>query len=107
MVVDRITEFVKMLETLEIPIAYFSFKKGPGLPFLTYEIAGRDDLIAENYNYHKIINVRVELYTDKPFTDVEQKLETLLEENELEYSWSQFFVESEKVWQTIYEMRLL
>lgn len=107
MVKDKLPSFVAMLDTLEIPVAYHSFKKGPGLPFLTYEVSGRDDFTADNHNYHAIADVRVELYTKEPFSDVEARLESLLNEKELDYSWSQLFIESEDVWQTIYEMRLL
>lgn len=98
---------VDMLQTLNVPFTYSHFKKETSVPFITYKFDGRDDFEADDINYHKIVDVRIDLYTRMLDLDLEEQLEQLFEDNELTYSVSDFYIESEDVFQKIYEMRFL
>jgi hypothetical protein len=52
-------------------------------------------------------NIQIELYTDKKDLEAEGKLETILNENEIPFATSETFIESESLFQKIYETRLL
>jgi len=101
-----------ILEATGLPVAYSHFVESennpvPAPPFLCYLVAYSSNFSADNRTYTKIQNVQIELYTDYKDIEKEIQLEEILDENEIPYGTSEAFIESENLYQKIYEVRLI
>jgi len=107
----NLIELKAILEATGYPVAYLRFYETndqplPQPPFIVFISAYSSNFMADNIVYKEINNIQIELYTDKKDIDAENKLATILNENELPYSTSETFIESENLYQKIYEVRL-
>lgn len=107
----NLIELKTILEATGYPVAYLRFYETedqplPQPPFIVFLSAYSSNFMADNHVYTEINNIQIELYTDKKDLDAENKLATILNENELPYSTSETFIESENLYQKIYEVRL-
>lgn len=100
-------ELCTLLKTLGLPVAYSAFNKPTALPFITYQFSGSADLMADNQNHAPISNYAVELYTKKKDLASETAIENVLKSSNLPYIKREFFIDSEKVLQIIYEIQLI
>lgn len=92
-----------------VPFAYYQFTadtaKEP--PFICYYFTQSDDFGADNINYAPIRRAVIELYTDKKDFSLEQAVEALLASNELVYTKSETYIDSEQMQLTSYEMEVI
>jgi hypothetical protein len=104
-----LAELNTLLKATGYPVAYshFSATANPTIPFITYLVAYSSNLIADNKVHHKVNNVNIELYTNKKDLTAESKLETVLDTNEIPYQTTETFIESEGLFQKIYEVRMI
>ncbi|MGZ9650743.1 hypothetical protein [Bacillus cereus] len=106
-------ELTKILEATGYPVAYSNFTAAPGNPvpsppYICFLADGSANLMADNKVYHKINDVNIELYTTKKNLVAEAKLEKVLDDHEIPYdSPIEGIIESENMYQKIYEMRLI
>ena len=56
--------------------------------------------------YKQVQNAQIELYTKRKDLEAEAILEKLLNENELPFYTTETFIDSEQIYQKIYEVRL-
>jgi hypothetical protein len=107
----NLIELKEILEATGFPVAYLRFYETqdqplPEPPFIVYLVAYSSNFMADNKVHHEIDVVQIELYTDKKDLDAETKLATVLNENELPYSTTETFIDTENLYQKIYEVRL-
>ena len=102
-----LTELANILLAAGYPVAYSHFKEEQTTPFITYRETMTDNFKADNHVYKKIPLVDVELYTDKKDLTAESKLETLFDQHEIAWNSTETFIESEKIFQRIYEIKLI
>ena len=100
------------LEAAGYPVAYSHFTESqnnplPSPPFITYLITGDDNFKADNKVYKKIPIIQVELYTDSKDELAEEKVEAVLNSLKLPYDSSETYIDSEKLFQKIYEVRVI
>lgn len=105
---DLLTE----LKTLKLPVAYGEFigtkeQPAPAPPFITVQFAYGSDMMADNHNYVDIGNYQVELYTIKKDTATERRVQDLLKQLRLPYSRVETKLETEKLYQMIYNIKLI
>ncbi|MED3377863.1 hypothetical protein JOY40_07395 [Bacillus tropicus] len=105
-------ELTKILEATGYPVAYSHFiatptKPVPTPPYICFLVDGSANLMADNKVYHKINDLNIELYTVKKDLTAEAKLEQVLDDHEIPYDSYGTFIESEKMYQKIYETRLI
>ena len=106
-------ELTKILEATGYPVAYSHFtatptKPVPKPPYICFLVDGSANLMADNKVYHKIDDANIELYTTKKDLVAEEKLEKVLDDHEIPYdSPIEGIIESENMYQKIYEMRLI
>ncbi|EJR95249.1 hypothetical protein [Bacillus cereus] len=105
-------ELTKILEATGYPVAYSHFtaipnKPVPAPPYICFLVDGSANLMADNKVYHKINDLIIELYTTKKDLVTEAKLEKVLDDHEIPYDSYGTFIESEKMYQKIYETRLI
>ncbi len=101
-----LTELYNLLKATGYPVAYSHFNEPKGTPFITYLVNGNPNFIADNKVYHKIKDVDIELYTTKKDEAAEKVLEDLLDQHDIPYEPYEVYIESEKLFQKIYEVRL-
>lgn len=104
----NLTDFNNILEQSNFPVAHSHFKKPQVPPYICYLVEGNDNFKADNKVYHKLTDIRVELYTEKKTQSVENVLESLFEQYEIPWdSNSEGFIKSENIYLKIYDVRLI
>ena len=95
---------VSILKEMGIPYAYDHFAEGeaPDPPFLCYLLPGSDNFSADGKVYHKISEVRLELYTDFKDLPSEQRVETALDAAGIFYNKTEIWIDSEKLYEVLY-----
>ncbi|MFC0906356.1 hypothetical protein ACFHWD_16900 [Clostridium sp. MT-14] len=105
-------QLYQALKSIGFPIAYHHFEGTdqnpvPPPPYIVYLFSYSSDLIADNINYAEISNFQVELYTTKKDLQSEALVQNKLKELEFPYSKIETWIESEKMYQVIYEIKLI
>ena len=98
-----------MVESIGLPYAYYQFDEGTGQipPFVVFFFTSSDDVYADDTNYQKIDGLSIEFYSSEKDFDTEDAIETILNEHGLTYYKEQNRIDSEKMWQTAYDMEIL
>lgn len=102
-----LVELKQILEATGYPVAYSHFTTPPIPPYLCYLVAYSSNFIADNQVYQKIENVQIELYTTKKDLAAEVKLEQVLDDNEIPYQPTETWLETEQLFQRIYEVGVM
>lgn len=107
----NLIEVKKMLDATGYPVAYSHFtastnKPVPSPPFICYLTPYTNNFIADNKVYKRGDIVQIELYTSKKDLEAEAKLEKILEENEFPNNAIETYIESENLFQRIYEIKI-
>ncbi|MBS6486367.1 hypothetical protein [Veillonella sp.] len=101
-----------ILKATGYPVAYSHFTATtnnpiPTPPYICYLSAYSSSFNADNKVYKEIDNLQIELYTTKKDLEAEKKIKDLLDENEIPYESTEAWIESENLFQKIYEVRLI
>ena len=99
-------ELYNLLKSTGLPVAYNNFKTAPSLPYIVYLFTYSDNFGADNKVYSKISNYLIELYSEKKDLGSEQLLENIFDENDIYYDKSETYIESEEMYQVIYEIQI-
>ena len=101
-------KIINMLEEIGIPFAYSHFAEGesPDPPFLCYLLPRSDNFSADGAVYHKLSVVHFEVYTDKKDRALENRVEDVLDKNNIFYNKSEVWINSEKLYEVIYSFEL-
>lgn len=102
-----LADLKKILDQTGYPVAYSHFSSPPVVPYITYLVAFTSNVFADNQVYKKIDNAQIEIYTNKKDLAAEKKLEDVLDANGIPYDTTETFIESEQLFQRIYEVRLI
>ncbi|WP_433959313.1 hypothetical protein [Cytobacillus horneckiae] len=108
----NLVEFKRILESVNIPVTYSHWTAtqetpAPPPPYICYLVDGNENFKADNKVYHKITDANIELYTIRKDLALEAKLEQALDDHEIPYDSDEVFIDSEKLFQKIYEVRLI
>lgn len=76
-------------------------------PFICFFYAGSDDFFADNSNYADITRLYIELYTDEKDFSLDDMIQATLKQNDLPYVRNEEYIDSERMWATIYEMEIV
>ena len=98
-------EVLEMMEGIGLPYAYDHFAEGesPDPPFVVFLYPSADNFAADGIVYYAANVLHIELYTDKKDPDSEALVETALTENELFFNKSEVWIESERLYEVLYE----
>jgi hypothetical protein len=100
-------ELYQALKNIGYPVTYGSFSSPVTPPFIVYQFAYSNDMIADNINYVAIDDFQVELYTAKKDLVAEQKVQDKLKELGLPYRKFETYLDEEKMFQILYEIQIL
>ncbi|MEF7566416.1 hypothetical protein V4V35_25850 [Bacillus infantis] len=108
----NLIELKKILDTTGLPVTYShwtatSTNPVPPPPYICYLVDSDPNFMADNRVFMKISDVNIELYTTKKDQAAEAKLEKALDDHRIPYVSSGAFIESEKLFQKFYEVRLI
>ena len=97
-------DLVKLLEETGIPFAYDHFAEGesPEPPFLCYLLPGSSNFSADGKVYHRISEMRLEMYTDFKDLASERKVEDALDAAGIFYNKTETWINSEKLYEVLY-----
>lgn len=98
-----------MLDETGLPSAYHHFAEGesPDPPFLVFLFPESDNFGADNRVYQKIDVLNIELYTDRKDPEIEADVEAVLSNHDLFYNKSEVWIESEKMYEVLYQVRII
>src|SRR5690554_559245 len=100
-------ELYQGLQTTGLPVVYRKFKNPPDPPYLIHLFAYKSDLMADGQNYLEIDNYQIELYTKNKDPATERLVQNKLKELGLPYSKTETFLQSEGLFQFVYEIQLI
>lgn len=100
---------IEMLEEAGLPLAYDHFAEGESSepPFLIFLFPGTDNVFADDTVYQRIDELNIELYTDKKDPETENTIEDILIAHELPYEKSEVWIESEKMYEVLYQTQMI
>lgn len=107
----NLQELHTILEATGFPVAYSHFVESeneplPNPPFIVYLATYSSNLYADNQVYKQVQNAQIELYSKRKNLEAEAIVEEVLNQNELPFSTTEAFIDSEQIHQKIYEVRL-
>jgi hypothetical protein len=108
----NLQELHEILQATGMPVAYSHFTESdteplPTPPFVVYLCTYSSHFHADSKVYKYIDNVQIELYTSKKDLDAESRIEEVLNDNEIPFQTIETYIESEQLFQKIYEVRLV
>lgn len=101
-------EIAAMVKEMGLSCAYHHFAEGesPPPPFVVFLSPGEHVFHADNIRYAGWKQLDVELYTDIKNPAAEQMVEDVLTAHEISYVKSEIWIESEKLYEVLYEMEV-
>lgn len=100
-------ELYAALKTLGMPVAYGEFTSPQIPPFITYQFAYSNDMMADNQNYLEAGFYQIELYTAEKDLAIEKLVENKFKELRLPYSKIETWLDEENLRQVIYEVQII
>lgn len=93
-----------LVESFDLPYAYHQFADDTGQspPFVCFFYGNRDDFIADDSNYSKIVQLYIELYTDEKDFALESVIEEKLSEAGIVYTAEDAYIDTERMHVTVY-----
>ncbi len=102
-----LAELFQKLKSIGYPVSYGFFAVPVSPPYLIYQFAYNNDFMADSQNYLEISNFQVELYTDTKDLAAEKAVQDKLQELKLPYFKIETYLDSERLYQVIYEIQLI
>lgn len=98
-----------MVDSIGLPYAYYQFDEDTAQapPFVVFFFSTSNDLYADQTNYQRIDSLSIEFYSSEVDFDTEESIETILNDAGLTFYKEQSFIESERIWQTAYDMEIV
>lgn len=102
-------EVYQMIKSIGLPVAYHHFEEGKAVdpPFLVYLYPETNHFSADGIVYQEINRLDIELYTDKKDLAAERQVEGVLKEHGFFYQKTESYIESEKMYEVLYEMEVI
>ncbi len=102
-------DVMDLIRQMNLPFAYDHFNEGsaPALPFVIFRFPNSNNFSADGKVYQKIDVLNIELYSNKKDPLLETRIERILDAYELFYEKSETFIESEKMYQVLFEMEVV
>lgn len=98
----------RILNKIGLPWAYHHFAENNPQkpPFVIYLYSRSRNYSADGKVYHKKNEVQLELYTDYKNPKLEEKIEEILDKEDIFYNKTEVYIESEKLYEVLYTFTL-
>ncbi|WP_447402327.1 hypothetical protein ACE1MS_11745 [Lysinibacillus sp. fkY74-1] len=99
----KIKELADLLAQVNIPVAYSHFVNAennpmPEPPYMAYIEEDSNNFGADNKVWTKLLNYRIELYSDVKDLALESTLEDLLDESGTYYETTEVYIQSQQLY---------
>ena len=103
------TQIAALIASIGLPFAYDHFpeKSAPDLPFICFRYDQQDNFNADNTTRQKIVSLSVELYTANKDITSENAVEAVLVANDMPYTKTETYIDSEKLYLNLYETEVI
>ena len=91
-------DFYNILIKSKFPVAYHHF--------VVYLVKDSENAGADNWSYHKTLNLQVELYTLKKDLEIETKMDDLFDSHSIFFDKVETYISTEKLYQITYYISL-
>ena len=101
-------EIAEMMQEIGLPNAYHHFAEGesPNPPFIIFLSPGENTFGADDLMYISFKKLHIELYTDEKSPETEERVEEVLLRYNIYYTKSEVWIESEKLYEILYELEV-
>jgi len=101
-------DVIAMIEGTSLPYSYDHFAEGevPELPYIAFRYPASDNTAADGMTYLTSARLNIELYSDIKDPAAEEKVEAVLNSYGIIYNKSEEWIESEKLYEVLYEMEV-
>ena len=101
-------EIAEMMQEIGLPFAYHHFAEGesPDPPFVLFLSPGENTFGADDLMYISFKTLHIELYTDAKSPEAEERVEEVLTQHNIYYTKTESWIESEKLYEVLYEMEV-
>ena len=101
-------EVMEMIGKMGLPFAYDHFMEGesPDPPFVVFLYPNSSHFAADGREYFKASRLNIELYTDIKDVGLEERVEDILDGCGIFYEKNEVWIESEKLYEVLYEMEV-
>lgn len=103
----NLISMISYLNTLSIPSYYDHAKVGTALPFIIIHTNQPMGFRADNVNYQRRWEFRIDLYEVEKEPSAEKEIEDLLDSLGIPWSQSEQYIESQSCWEVEYEFDVL
>lgn len=102
-------EIAQMIKSIGYPVAYHHFAEGqePSKPYIVYLYPGSNNFSADGIVYQSANQIDIELYTENKNLAAEKAVEAVLKEHGFFYEKTESYLETEKMFEVLYEMEAL
>lgn len=105
-------EVADMINAIGIPFAYNHFAEdpenpAPAPPFICFYYEGSGDMAADDTNYARIRPLTIELYTDNKDFDLEETVESALNDAGLVYSRYESYIDTEHLYMVAFATEIV
>ena len=100
----ELMEEIKAATGAEYSYDHFAEGESPDPPFICFLYPGVQNFGADDVVYYAEKELDIELYTDYKDPDLEEQVETVLTEHEIYFDKSEVWIESEQMYEVLYEM---
>lgn len=102
-------EIAQMIKSIGYPVAYHHYAEGqePSKPYIVYLYPGSNNFSADGIVYQSVNQLDIELYTEKKNLAAEKAVEAVLKEHGFFYEKSESYLETEKMFEVLYEMEAI
>lgn len=106
-----ISEIANIIASIGLQYAYHHFPREQAQtlepPYIVYSFYGADDLYADNINFQRIPELRIDLYSDQKEFEIEDRIEQCFADNQMTYDKTDTYLESELLYCTSYSMDIV
>lgn len=102
-------EIESMLNETEISYEYNHFEVEDAIPppFICYLTPESHNFAADGIVYQRINELDIELYTDQKEEALEKRIEDVLNSHEIFWEKTEGYIESEQMYEVLYEMEVI
>lgn len=102
-------EIAQMIKSIGYPVAYHHYAEGqePSKPYIVYLYPGSNNFSADGIVYQSVNQLDIELYTENKNLAAEKAVEAVLKEHGFFYEKSESYLETEKMFEVLYEMEAI
>lgn len=98
----------ELLDTTRLPVAYRQWAVGqvPKLPYILYYAKSDNNFLADNEVYVPGDEIVIELYSNMRNVLEERKIEKILNDHKIPFSWYESYLDSERMNLKAYEITI-